>query len=144
MYSKKLQLDFEKISNGSFEPGKNVSQIIGIEMNDLYLRYPRLDYVVSLCVKDMQFLSRVEYARRLLGHLSTQISDCNQILSYTFYIDVVLSRVSEVVQVDEIKESKKRLKNMLKANEKNIFLWIMYAEQAYLKGNFSQFIHFLR
>lgn len=71
-----------------------------------------------------------------MGHLSTQIPDCNQILSYSFYIDVIMSRVSESVQVEEVKESKKRLKNMLKANEKNIFLWIMYAEQAYQKGSY--------
>jgi len=134
IYSEKLQGDLDLIFNQKYQAGRNSFQLGGVDINDLFLKYPRMSFILELIDRNPLYLSRLEYARRLLGHLNNKIPENNQILNYLFYIECIYTRLGEPYTTGEIKDSKKRIKNMLKANDKNIFLWIMYAEHTYLKG----------
>jgi hypothetical protein len=135
LYSTKLQNDLQEIFAENLDVSKGEFQISGIETNELYLKYPNPSYILAAVKKYPLYLSRLEYARRLLYHLNNVVPDVDNILGYILYIESLYSQISQVYKTEEIAGSEKRIEEMLKKYQKNYFLYIMYTEHAFLKSN---------
>jgi len=133
LYSTKLQRDLEKAFNDTLDINNETFQISGIETHELFLKYPQSSYIASAIENSRLFVSRLEYARRLLYHLNNLVPDCNNILSYIVYLESLYSQISGSFEIEEIKKSEKRIEDLLKKYQKNYYLYIMYTEHVLLK-----------
>ncbi len=133
LYSTKLQRDLEKAFNDTLDINNETFQICGIETHELFLKYPHSSYIAAAIEKSPLFVSRLEYARRMLYHLNNLVPDCNNILSYILYIESLYSQISGAFSLEEIKKSEKRIEDLLKKYQKNYYLYIMYTEHVLLK-----------
>lgn len=132
-----MQSDFEKVSSGSFDASKGEFQISGVETHELFLRYPNISFIAAAVEKNPLYISRIEYARRLLYHLNNMVPECDNILGYIFYIESLYSQMSGAFSVEEITKSEKRIEDLLKKYQKNFYLYIMYTEHVTLKSKLS-------
>lgn len=58
-------------------------------MSDLLHRFPKAEYIVELIKINPDYLSKLEYARRILTHLNAKIKNNNHILVYLLFIETV-------------------------------------------------------
>ena len=109
LYSELLQCELGNIieqrdiidENNQQQYGINHLSIIGIDLCDLFLRYPRFSYFEKMITIDESFLPKIEYARRVLGHLNNKIPKNNHVLMYLMYIEILYSKV-QVVNLDHV------------------------------------------
>ena len=130
-----LQSGLEKVFLETNTENQKGYQLTGVETHELFLRYPRIASMASVTQKQPLYISRIEYARRLLYHLNKIVPDCNNILSYIFYIESLYLELSQTFNTDEVTKSGKRIENLLKGYQKNYYLYIMYTEHVVRRSN---------